>query len=116
MPLAVGDHLTRPQLGNQFSCLELNQQATAAPTSSRARHQKAQRARVCQEQGVGGDGSLTLTQAATTSVLPARWRRVRKPNSTLPMAAIRLPSSSWNIFMLQWNASLASATIRSAIC
>ena len=39
-------------------------------------------------------------QATTASVLPPRIRRVRKPNRTLPMAATRLPSSSWNIFML----------------
>ena len=48
-------------------------------------------------------------------LVPARCRRVRKPKSTLPMAAIRLPSSSWNIFMLQWKAWLASPTMRSAI-
>ena len=100
LTLAIGDHLGMTQGTHQPGALQLHQQSAAAETSAGAGNEET-------------DGAQA--QAATASVLPARWRRVRKPKSTLPMAAIRLPSNSWNISMLQWKAWFASSTMRSAM-
>ena len=90
LPLAIGDHLGRAQRSDKPGTLQFHQQATAAEATAGAGNEETDRAQ--------------QAQAATASVLPERWRRVRKPKSTLPIAAIRLPSSSWNITMLQWKA------------